>query len=159
MAEPRRTWVLLGAALVIALSLQFVGPARTNPGADGGLTLERHASMPDEVAGLLRRACYDCHSHDTRWPWYSRVAPVSWLVVNDVDTGREHLNFSTWGAYHRFERADLLDRACDLVARGAMPLRSYTWLHRDARLGPGDVEALCAWTREESTRLTQPPGP
>jgi hypothetical protein len=154
-----RTWALLVGALAVVLVLQFVGPARTNPRADGELALERQAPVPAHVAGLLQQACYDCHSHDTRWPWYSRVAPVSWLVVYDVDTARQHLNFSTWGAYHRFERADLLDRACDLAADGTMPLRRYTWLHPAARLGPTEVEALCGWTREESARLTQPPVP
>jgi hypothetical protein len=153
-----RRWAFLAAALVIGLALQFVGPARTNPRDDGDLTLERQAPVPPHVAGVLRRACYDCHSHDTQWPWYSRVAPVSWLVVHDVDTAREHMNFSIWGDYHRFERADLLDKSCDLVARGIMPLPRYTWLHRDARLGQPDVEALCAWTREESARLTTAPG-
>jgi hypothetical protein len=158
MAGLRRTWAFLATALVIALALQFVGPARTNPRQDADLTLERQAPMPAHVADLVRRACYDCHSHDTRWPWYSRVAPVSWLVVHDVNTGRAHMNFSTWGAYHRFERADLLDKSCDLVASGAMPLPRYTWLHPDARLAPPEVEALCAWAREEGERLTTAPG-
>jgi hypothetical protein len=159
MARLSRMWVFAATALTIALALQFVGPARTNPRADADLALERQAPVPDHVAGLLRQACYDCHSHDTRWPWYSRVAPVSWLVVYDVDTARGHLNFSTWGAYHRFERADLLDKGCNLAADGTMPLRRYTWLHPAARLGPADVEALCAWMREEAVRLTQAPGP
>ena len=157
MTGVRRTWALTVAALVLALALQFVGPARTNPRVEDDLALQRHGPLPPHVAGLLRRACYDCHSHDTRWPWYSRIAPVSWLVVNDVDIGRQHLNFSIWGGYHRFERADLLDKSCELVSQGTMPLRSYVWMHPNARLGQREVEALCEWTREESGRLTRAP--
>ena len=157
MAGLRRMWALTVAALVLALALQFVGPARTNPWADDDLALERQGPMPAHVAALLRAACYDCHSHDTRWPWYSRISPVSWLVVNDVDSGRHHLNFSTWDGYHRFERADLLDKSCELVSQGTMPLRSYVWMHPNARLDQHEVEALCEWTREESGRLTRAP--
>ena len=150
-------WALTVAALVLALAAPFVGPARTNPSAAGDLALERQGPMPAHVAALLRGACYDCHSHDTRWPWYSRIAPLSWLVVNDVNTGREHLNFSIWGGYHRFERADLLDKSCELVSKRTMPLRSYALMHPNARLGEHEVEALCEWTRKESARLTRAP--
>jgi hypothetical protein len=159
MARLNRMWVFAVAALAITVALQFVGPTRTIPRADADLALERQAPVPAHVSRLLRQACYDCHSHDTRWPWYSRVAPASWLVVYDVDTGRGHMNFSTWGEYHRFERADLLDKACDLATEGTMPLRRYTWLHPNARLGPAEVAVLCAWTQEESARLTRPPAP
>jgi hypothetical protein len=153
----RRTAAVLVAAVVLLLALQSVGPTRTNTEEDADLALERQAPMPADVAGLLRRACYDCHSHDTRWPWYSRVPLASWLVVHDVDTGRGSMNFSTWGGYHRFERADLLDKSCELVSSGEMPLPRYRWLHPKARLAMPEIEALCAWTREESERLATAP--
>jgi hypothetical protein len=153
----RTTALILAAGLLCALALQFVGPVHTNPAVERGLALEQQTSLPPDVRRVLSRACYDCHSHETRWPWYGRIAPVSWLVVSDVDEGRRHLNFSTWGAYHRFERADLLDASCALVSNGTMPLRAYRWMHADARLTPADVAALCTWARAESGRLAGPP--
>ena len=148
-----RLTAVTSAALAAALGIQLVGPVRTNPTASAGERLEDQASVPAEVADILRRACYDCHSNETRWPWYARLAPVSWAVISDVNDGREHLNFSSWGAYHRLERADLLDESCGLARRGEMPVRPYTLLHREARLTAEAVEALCAWTRAEVSRL------
>jgi hypothetical protein len=151
--------VLKTALIVLAVAfaaMQFAGPKRSNPQVDPALGLEAHAEVPAAVAATLRRACYDCHSNETRWPWYSRVAPPGWLVAHDVDEGRSHLNFSRWGKYNPFDRADMLDEACKEVKNGAMPLRPYLLLHSEARLSPQDVEALCAWTQAEAARLTTP---
>jgi hypothetical protein len=145
--------MILGAALMLAVALPVAGPPRTNPRAAPGLALGQQIAVPSTVDRVLRRACYDCHSHETRWRWYARVAPASWLVVSDVDEGRRHLNFSTWSDYHRFERADLLDKSCELVSNGTMPLRGYRLMHAAARLTPADVEALCEWARAEAERL------
>ena len=155
----RRPGVALGGAFaLLALALlQYTGPERTNPAIEHARRLEATASVPGEVQHLLRRACYDCHSDETRWPWYSRVAPISWLVVGDVREARAELNFSRWSEYHRYDRADLLDKACELAKKGEMPLRAYVWLHPEAKLGPADLEAFCAWTATEAARLTREP--
>jgi hypothetical protein len=87
------------------------------------------------------------------WPWYARVAPTSWLVVQDVQQGRGQLNLSAWASYNEYDRADLLDDMCRLARAGEMPLRPYVLMHREARLSPGDVAALCAWTTREAERL------
>lgn len=149
----RRAAVILAGMLALALALSLVGPQPTNPRADPALTLGRQTTVPPAVRSVLSRACFDCHSHETRWPLYARLAPAAWLVVSDVEEGRRHLNFSTWGGYHRFERADLLDKSCELVSSGTMPLRAYRWLHPEARLTPADVDALCDWTGAEADRL------
>ena len=140
--------------LLAFVLLQLPGPARTNPAVDGAMRLEGQARLPDEVQSVLRRACYDCHSDETRWPWYSRIAPVSWLVVGDVKEGRAELNFSRWGEYHKYDRADLLDKACELARKGDMPLAPYGLLHAEARLSPRDIEVFCGWTGAEAARLT-----
>jgi hypothetical protein len=142
---------LLGLALAGA---QFIGPARTNPTVDR--TVELGAPpVPQPVLAVVRRACYDCHSSETRWPWYSRVAPMSWLVVSDVKGARKQLNFSRWGRYNAFDRADLLDKMCDQISKHHMPLWQYRLVHADARLSDADVAVVCAWTKDESARLTQ----
>ncbi len=88
-----------------------------------------------EARELAVGACYDCHSSETRWPWYSNVAPLSWLVQRDVDRGRDELSFSDW------DEGDGED-AAETIAEGDMPPRQYTWMHADARLGFEEKEAL-----------------
>ena len=140
--------ILKITAFVIALMLlaaQFVRPARTNPPEVAGRALEQHVAVPPEVAEVLARSCADCHSNRTAWPWYSHVAPASWLVVDHVNHGRRHLNFSDWARYDRAESADMLRHICHEARAGTMPLDSYTLLHPRARLSPRDVQLLCAW--------------
>src|SRR4028119_1897038 len=104
----RRFLKLLALALaLLCVSLQFVRPNKTNPPVVQAQTIESHASVTPEVASIFERACKDCHSHQTEWPWYAQVAPVSWFVADHVKHGRKHLNFSRWSAYDR-EQADWL---------------------------------------------------
>ena len=117
--------------------------------------LGARAPVPARVMSMLRQACFDCHSDETRWPWYSGLPPVSWLLERDVEGGRNQLDFSRWTQYNPFDRAGLLDKACELVTSGEMPLRPYRLLHPEARLSKGDIDALCAWARTEATRLVE----
>jgi hypothetical protein len=133
--------------------VQLVRPERVNPTAAAGQSLEEHARVPPEVAGVLKRSCMDCHSNRTDWPWYSNVAPASWFVVDHVNHGRRHLNFSKWGEYDRRRAENLLDEICQTAKSGFMPLDSYTLVHRSARLAPADVKTLCGWASEEQRRL------
>jgi hypothetical protein len=95
---------------------------------------------------ILRRSCSDCHSNDSRWPWYSYVAPVSWWLTDHVSHARQHMNFSEWGTYDQKKRADLLDEICMQTEMKEMPLPSYLLIHRDARLSESDVRTLCQWS-------------
>jgi hypothetical protein len=99
-----------------------------------------------EVTAVLDRACRDCHSNDTIWPWYSNVAPISWLVIDHVRSGRRHFNYSEWAAYGPDKERELLQEICEETRDGSMPVGSYTLVHRDARLSEADVLALCTWT-------------
>ena len=140
--------------LVFALA-QFVRPARTNPPVVQAQTIGAHVRVTPEVEAILGRSCKDCHSHRTEWPWYTQVAPVSWFVVDHVEHGRKDMNFSEWSAYDR-ERAEfLLGGICMTARRGVMPLASYTWIHRSAKLSPADVQTLCAWSQSEQQRLAK----
>jgi mono/diheme cytochrome c family protein len=131
--------VALGCIALLALA-QLVPVSRTNP------AVEEPVDAPAEVRALLERACYDCHSHATRWPWYAWVAPVSWLVAHDVDEAREHLNFSTWGRYDAEERAENLEEIAEVLEEGEMPPWFYLPLHADARLSDAELATLHAWT-------------
>ena len=148
----RRIWRVMRWLLLIGVGLfvvaQFFGPAKTNPAIDQSQALESHAQVDPKVAAILDRSCKDCHSNKTEWPWYSHVAPVSWFVIDHVDEGRIHLNFSEWGTYDAEQRRDLLRDICAEVKQGSMPLSSYTPLHPGSALTGEDVATICEWTQK-----------
>ncbi len=129
-------WLVLA---VLAVS-QLVPVDRSNPPVTTGFGAQQ------ELMATLRRSCYDCHSNETVWPWYSRVAPVSWLVAHDVHEGREHLNFSTWGAYSGDKQAKLRKEIWQEVSEGEMPPLQYYPAHPDARLSEQDKAIIRVWT-------------
>jgi hypothetical protein len=132
------------AALAIAatflLAVQFVPVNRANP------PVGQELIAPGEVISVLRRSCYDCHSNETTWPWYSRVAPVSWLIAKDVREGREAVNYSTWGGYTAEERAEKQAETWEEVEEGEMPIGTYILVHPRARLSEQDRAVLRSWS-------------
>lgn len=137
------------ALLVTAVGVQFKRPNRTNPPVAEAYTLEANVTVPSEVAAIFERACNDCHSNKTRWPWYSEVAPVSWFVTDHVTHGRKHLNFSEWTHPTPHSEAktpdEQLERIRKQVSSGHMPISSYTLIHRDAVLTSDDIRTICEW--------------
>lgn len=132
--------IALAGAIAIA-GMQLMIPALDNPPERGRL------QPPLAVAPLLSRACNDCHSNETRWPWYGRVAPVSWIVAHHVHDGRNHLNFSEWSEYESDPgtAAHKLGEIARLVGQGAMPPWYYRATHREARLSDADRRVLIDW--------------
>ena len=131
-------WILLGAA-VILVGMQFLPVSKTNPPITGEI------QVAADVRQVLRRACYDCHSNETRWPWYSHVAPISWLLINHVEEGREHLNFSEWNKYDAAKQAKLLKKSWQEVKEGEMPINTYVWQHPAAKLTEADQALIRRW--------------
>lgn len=109
--------------------------------------------LPAEISTIFKRSCMDCHSSQTTWPWYSYVAPVSWLVERDVRRGRDHVNFSEWQQYTFEQRRKLLGDVASAVKNGEMPLPQYTFIHRLARLSDADRDLVYQWARRERRRL------
>ena len=135
--------VILGVGLVILVALQFVPTRRTNPPVGARLV------APADVESILRRACYDCHSYETRWPWYTYVAPVSWWITEHVNHGRSEMNFSEWPVFD-FEEIEYEVREIEEQIEGdKMPLSSYLILHRSARLSAEEKQALLEWARSQ----------
>lgn len=133
--------------------IQFFRPSRTNPAELTDRAIQSHVPWQPEVSAVFERACRDCHSNRTVWPWYSNVAPVSWFVAGHVNQARSHLNVSEWSGYDSLERAAFLNKMCDFVRTGRMPLASYTWIHRNAVLAEMDVDVLCSWTQQAVEEL------
>ena len=102
---------------------------------------------------VLRRACFDCHSDETRWPWYAQLPVASHLIERDVRDGRGQLNWSRWEQYNPFDRAGMLDKVCELASMRSMPPWQYRLLHAEARVTATEISELCAWTEREAARL------
>lgn len=128
-------------AVVVLVAMQMVRFEHTNPPVTGEIR------APDEVKAILKRACWDCHSNETVWPWYSQVAPASWLAYRDVVEGRRHLNFSEWGQRAPERRAKKQKECGEEVAEGEMPPFFYVPLHPEAKLSDADKKALEAWAQ------------
>jgi len=135
--------IFLGLA-AIAVGIQFVQPDRTDPSSDPAGSFEAVVRPSPQAAAIIRRACEDCHSNQTVWPWYSKVAPMSWLVADDVKDGRAKLNFSEWDRLSPELSRRRMGAICKEVSGGEMPLWQYRAIHAESKLTSSDISALCA---------------
>ena len=142
----KKAFLIIVAILIL---IQFIRPERTNPLLDPAEAVQ----APEEVAAILRRSCYDCHSNETKWPWYSAVAPMSWSIASHVREGRKALNFSRYRAIDPKIKAKRLKRMIKTTRNGMMPLPSYLWLHKDAKLSPEEKQRIEAWAESELQKL------
>jgi hypothetical protein len=147
--KARRIIAIVLLALVAVASLLN----RPHKSARADAPLLTGAHVPPKIRAIIERSCRDCHSEASRYPWYSYIAPISWLIKSDVDQGREHLNFSTWSEYSLIRRERCLSEIANQVQDGGMPLTFYTLMHRYAKLSKEDVAALFDWTQQERARL------
>jgi heme-binding protein len=142
----KRTFVSLG---LLFIGIQLIHPAsQTTP---AGLSKRMAEVIDPRVGEIFDRSCQDCHSAGTHWPWYGRIAPLSWIVVRDVQRGRGKLDFSQWAnlPHSSNERMEI----CDAVSDGSMPMKAYALIHRNARLSSEDVNRVCAWADSADTRV------
>ena len=116
--------------VIIFVLMQFIVTNKPNYPIDKSIALH----PPKDVEAILKKACYDCHSNHTNYPWYSYVAPFSWTIRSHIKEGRKALNFSKWKEIPKDRLAHKLDRIIDTVRVGVMPIPSYTWIHKDAKL-------------------------
>lgn len=140
------------APVVFLLAMQAYRPTRTNPTINPAHEIHAVTAMDPQIAPVFKRSCDDCHSNRTTWPWYSQIAPASWLVVSDVNRGRTALNFSEWGQYDARARQKHLREICGEVSGGEMPAAQYLLMHPRARLSAAEREAVCRWTRAVAER-------
>jgi hypothetical protein len=136
--------------------MQLAQPARTNPPVKTDFLTSTGA--PPDVAAMFRASCYDCHSNETRWPWYSYITPVSWQVAQDVNHGRRHVNLSEWPA----DKPDLarkkIEDMSDEIDDGDMPLGKYTLIHKDAQLTKQQRDTLTQWLDAQASALKSKAG-
>jgi hypothetical protein len=136
---------LLGGFGVLLIALQFVPNELPVVDSNNPGDLIGSGIVSDEVAGIFKKSCYDCHSNETKFPWYSHVAPFSWLLAKDIREGREELNFSNWADYDLMDKLAKLDDMYSEVKEKHMPLPIYTFIHWDAKLSQEQRQKIMEW--------------
>ncbi len=148
--KAKTIWIILIAVVVV---LQLIPSGRPEVVKENKGDLLANNQLPDDVANLLKVACYDCHSNESVYLWYSYVAPVSWLVARDVRLGKEELNFSTWESNDKMKKAKLLDDIVEEVSDGGMPMAIYPLMHPEAKLKKADRQAIVNWAESHAESL------
>jgi len=134
--------------IAIVVLIQFYPMDRPTVIIDNPNDLITTLNVPENISTLLKNACYDCHSNESTFPWYSNVAPVKWMLYDHISEAREELNFSNWNTLEKDDKADLLDDISSMVLEGEMPLKGYTILHSEANLSEAERELIATWADE-----------
>ena len=137
--------ILLGILIVIIL-IQFIRPDKndSNEGING---ISNVMIVPENVQEIIKTSCADCHSNNTKYPWYSEIAPVSWYLASHVNDGKRHLNFSEWAVYNKNQKEHIIKDLKKVMKSKEMPLNSYLWLHEEATVSPENYKILLDWVK------------
>ena len=137
-------WTLLAALVII----QFIRPAKNQASAAQPHAIQTAYSVPENVSVILKKACNDCHSNNTEYPWYSNIQPVYWWLNHHVEEGKGHLNFDEYTNGRLRRQYHKMEEVIEQVKEGEMPLESYTWTHADARLTSEEKSTLTSWAQQ-----------
>lgn len=150
--KARMKETVLAAATVFVL-IQFIQPARNESGQVLDSDISKALDVPERVQGILARSCFDCHSNNTHYPWYTYIQPSGWFMAYHVRNGKDKLNFSEFGAYSKRRQGSKLESIGKQIETGAMPLPSYLLLHGNAVLSPSEKELLINWATDSRDSL------
>ncbi|MEY4930007.1 MAG: hypothetical protein RI909_731 [Bacteroidota bacterium] len=131
--------------LVVLLVIQFLRPARNISESESANEISNHYAVPAEIHAVLKTSCYDCHSNNTKYPWYSQIQPVAWWLQSHINEGKGELNFSEFGTYEQKKAKHKFEEIEEVVREGEMPLSSYTFIHRDTKLSQEQSAAIALW--------------
>ncbi len=150
----KKILIVLAAALLI---LQFIRPPKNQSAGISENDISRTYDMPEEIRAVLVEKCYDCHSNNTRYPWYAQVQPVGWFLYDHIREGKEHLNFSEFKTYAEKKATHKLEEISEAVTDGWMPLDSYLWLHPHAKITPAETEMINNWITSLGVDISHEP--
>ena len=134
--------------LVVLVIIQFFHPAKNISAGDQPNALTKAYPIPESVDTILRKACYDCHSNNTVYPWYSRVQPSAWFLANHIKNGKRHFNFDEFMTYPKDRQDHKLEEFEEMIEHDEMPLSTYKWMHTDARLTEQEKNVLLTWVKQ-----------
>ncbi len=143
---------ILLVLLLVFIAMQFIRPAR-NIGQVGQADIANRLMVPGSVEGILKTSCYDCHSNNTRYPWYANIQPMGWVLANHIKDGKDDLNFNEFGTYTKRRQFSKLKAIGSSVKEGTMPLPSYTLLHQDAILSKEEKTLVTDWATKTRDSL------
>jgi len=138
---------ILAGLVVLFVIIQFFTIDKTNPPVEAEIDMITVEQVPTQIVGILKTSCYDCHTNETVYPWYTNIAPVSWWIKKHIDDGRDELNFSEWGNYSLRRKDHKLDEIVEMVDETEMPLKSYLLAHGDASLSSEQKAMLVEWAK------------
>ena len=130
--------------LIVLIVMQAFRPAK-NTSNDTTKDISKSYVVPEDVKTILAKACNDCHSNSTRYPWYAEIQPVSWWLNDHIKDGKKHFNLNEFDGYRIARQYKKLEECIEQVKEGEMPLSSYTIIHKDAILTPAEKETLMNW--------------
>lgn len=148
---------ILIALVILLVVIQVFRIDKTNPPVEPDKDFVVLTNAPTEIVSILKASCYDCHSNESKYPWYTNIAPVSWWTKNHINEGRAELNFSEWGTYSSRRMDHKLKECIEEVEENEMPLNYYVWVHSDAKLNPEQKEQLNKWFESLRTHESDEP--
>lgn len=149
----KKAWIIIGVVCGIFIIIQFIRPEKNDKVANPQNDIVLSVQIPVNVKEKIVNACYDCHSEKTRYPFYNRLAPVSWILARHIKDGKEQLNFSGWANYDEKKQIKLLNEICEVITDGEMPLKSYVFMHSRAVINEKELEDICAWTEQAAEQI------
>lgn len=151
-----KKWKIILIVLIgLFVLIQVFPVSKPESRADNPADLIASGNVDPEIANMLKTACYDCHSFETKYPWYSHLAPVKWLVIRDINEGRKDLNFSDWMLMDPMAQLEMLDEISTEVMSGEMPMKIYPLMHPEAKLSDADRQKISDWTEAYAETLIQ----
>ncbi|MGE5107263.1 MAG: heme-binding domain-containing protein [Sphingobacteriales bacterium] len=141
----KKILIVLLIALVV---IQFFHPAKNQSGGDQPNAIAKAYPVPQDVADILKVSCNDCHSSNTAYPWYNNVQPVAWWLKNHVDDGKKELNFDEFASYTPKRARKKMNEIIEQIKEGEMPLNSYLWIHRNAKLSDAQKQTVLNWAQQ-----------
>ena len=149
-----RAKMILSTLLLLFVAIQFIRPSRNKTIGVPKADLVNHFNVPGEVAGILKTSCYDCHSNNTQYPWYTNIQPVGWLLAKHIKEGKEELNFNEFANYSRRRQLSKIKATHNTIKDGSMPLPSYTFIHTNAKLSQENRALILSWTSKTIDSLS-----
>ncbi|WNH13163.1 heme-binding domain-containing protein [Thalassobellus suaedae] len=148
-------WVLL----IVFLMSQFFGPEKNQGDIASINAFLEETNPPEDVKLILKETCYDCHSNVTRYPWYNNITPVNYWLNHHVEEGKEELNFSNWIGNSVKRKDDKFEELIEMVDDKEMPLPSYTWTHKEAKLTDAQIASVVNWAKQVRMKYSLMPKP
>lgn len=147
--------IIIPIVLIVFIAIQFFDVSPNKAVETSENTIEKHYSVPQNVQQILKTSCYDCHSNNTEYPWYSNVQPVKWWLADHINDGKRHLNFDEFNTYPKEKKLNKLDEVSETVNKDEMPLKSYTVIHTNAKLSAEQKQLIQLWVKSLKSEISK----